>query len=149
MRRVDIIAAIVLLAFVALMILWVIPAENDGDGVWYGLSPYFYPMVMLVGIALSSIGLLAQAITKRHLYDDQPNPLSLSQFGFFLLVTAIIIAGTLIITYFGFLIGGPLLISATMLFMGETRLVRIVPVSLGTVVIVSMIVSWGLKTPLP
>jgi hypothetical protein len=148
MRRIDIFAAIGLLCFVALMVLVIIPRENAG-GVWHGLSPYFYPIVMLAGIAVSSVGLLVQALTRPHLYDDQPNTLGMAQFGFFLLSMLIILMGTVLIGRFGFWIGGPLLIAATMIFMGEKNPLRIVPVSVLTVAVVWAIVNWGLKTPLP
>lgn len=147
MRKIDIYAAIALLGFVALMAFVVIPGEN-AEGVWYGLSPYFYPMVMLAGIAVSCIGLLVQALTRPHLYDDQPNPISLSQFGFFALSIAIVLAGVLIIDRFGFWLGGPLLIAAMMIFMGERNPLRILPVSILTVAAAWALVTWGLKTPL-
>ncbi len=148
MRKIDICAAIFLLAFVGVMVLFVIPAENAG-GVWHGLSPYFYPAVMLAGIALSSIGLLVQALTKHDLYEDQPNPLSLSQLGFFLLSALIVLGGVFLIDKAGFLIGGPVLIAAVMIFMGEMSPIRIVPVAVVTVAIIAAIASFGLKTPLP
>jgi len=147
MRRIDIVAAIGLLCFVALMVFVIIPRENSG-GVWHGLSPYFYPVVTLAGIAVSSVGLLVQALTRADLYEDQPNPLSLAQFGFFLLSMVIIVSGAALIGRFGFLIGGPLLIAVTMIFMGERNPLRIVPVSVLTVAGVWVIVTWGLKTPL-
>lgn len=148
MRRIDIIASVALIGFVAAMAFVIIPLENAG-GVWHGLSPYFYPMVMLAGIALSSVGLLVQAITKPGLYADQPNPLSRQELGFFLLISVIIFACVLVIHWFGTWIGGPLLIAATMIFMGELRPVRIVLLSLLTVVVTWVLVTYGLKIPLP
>ena len=148
MRTVDLIAGAGLLIFCTLLAFVVIPAENS-EGVWYGLSPYFYPMVMIAGVALSSIGLLAQAATKPKLYEDQPNPLTWWQLGCFALVCVIILAGVLAIDWFGVWIGGPLLIAAVMLFMGERDPLRILPVSLITVAIVYAIVTYGLRIPLP
>ncbi|MGE0768472.1 MAG: tripartite tricarboxylate transporter TctB family protein [Hyphomicrobiaceae bacterium] len=148
MRTSDIIAAVGLLGFVALMAFVVIPNENTG-GIWYGLSPYFYPMIMLAGVAISCVGLLVQAITRPSLYTDQPNPIGLSQLGFFLLSIAIVLGGVFIIDRFGFWLGGPLLIAAMMIFMGERNPIRIVPVSVLTVAAAWALVTWGLKTPLP
>ncbi len=148
MRRIDIMASVALIGFVAVMAFVIIPFENAG-GVWHGLSPYFYPMIMLAGIALSSVGLLVQAITKPSLYDDQPNPLTRSELGFFLLISAIIFACVLVIHWFGTWIGGPLLVAATMIFMGELRPLRIVLVSLLTVLGTWVLVTYGLKIPLP
>lgn len=148
MRKIDFCAAIGLLGFAALVAFVIIPNENEG-GVWYGLSPYFYPMVMLAGIALSCVGLLVQALTRPGLYADQPNPLNRSQFGFFLLSMVMILVGVMAIHRFGFWWGGPLLIAAMMIFMGERNPLRIVPVSVLTVAAAWVVVSWGLKTPLP
>lgn len=149
MRKVDIVAAVGLLAFVAVMLLVVIPGETS-DGVWHGLSPYFYPVVMLGGIALSSIGLLVQALTRPSVYDDQPKvPLSRSELGFFLLALAIISAGVLALHWFGTWVGGVAIIAGLMLFMGELNPLRIAAVAIPTLAVTYAIVTWGLKIPLP
>jgi hypothetical protein len=148
MRRVDLIAALGLIAFAGIMAGIVIPMETS-EGTWHGLSPYFYPMVMVSGVALASAGLLVQSLLRPDLYTDQPNPLSLQQLGFFLLICLIILAGVMLIHWFGFLIGGPLLIAGAMLFMGERNPLRIAPTALLTVAGVWALVTWGLKTPLP
>lgn len=148
MRKVDLFAGGGLLAFVAVMVFVIIPGENSG-GIWHGLSPYFYPMVMLAGIALGSVGLVVQAVTKPRMYVDQPNPITWSELGFFLLISAVIFVGVLIIHRFGTWVGGPLLIAATMIFMGELRATRIVIVSLSTVALTHFIVAYALQIPLP
>lgn len=148
MRKVDIVAAIMLLALVGLLLFVVIPLE-DQSGSWHGLSPYFFPVVILFGIAASSVGLLIQAITKPALYEDQPNPLSWSDLGFFLLVSAIILAGTLTLHWYGTWIGGPLMIAGTMIFMGERNPIRIVPTAIITVALAQAVATYGLQTPLP
>jgi len=149
MRRIDIFAAIGLLGFVALMVLVIIPNESS-EGVWYGLSPYFYPIVMLAGIALASIGLLVQALTRPSAYEDQPKvPLSREELGFFLIAFGIIFAGTLVLHWFGTWAGGFALIAGLMLFMGELNPLRIVAVAVPTLVVNYAIVTWGLHIPLP
>lgn len=148
MRKVDLAAGILMLALVGLMLFVIIPME-DGGGSWHGLSPYFFPVVMLFGIAVSSVGLLYQAITKPSLYDDQPNPLTWSDLGFFLLISAIILASTLVLHRFGTWYGGPLMIAAAMIFMGERNPLRIVPTAVITVAIAQAIATYGLQTPLP
>lgn len=148
MRKVDVFAGMGLLAFVAVMVFVVIPRENAG-GVWHGLSPYFYPMVMLAGIAIGSVGLLVQAVTKPKVYDDQPNPIAWAELGFFLLIGAIIFVGVLIIHRFGMWVGGPLLIAATMIFMGELRPLRIALVAMSTVGVTHLVVAYALQIPLP
>lgn len=149
MRKVDIVAAIGLLAFVAVMVLVVVPGETS-DGVWHGLSPYFYPMVMLGGIAVSSVGLLVQAVTRPASYDDQPKvPLSWSELGFFLLASAILFAGVLVLHWYGTWPGGIAIIAGLMLFMGEFNPLRIAAVAIPTLAVTYAIVTWGLKIPLP
>ena len=148
MRKVDIYMAIGLLGFVALMVFVIIPRESGG-GVWHGLSPYFYPAVMLAGVALSSVGLLVQALTKPAAYKDQPQPITWSDLGFFLLISTLIFGSVLILHKFGTWAGGIALIASTMIFMGEYNPLRIAAVALPTLGITWVIVVWGLKIPLP
>ena len=148
MRVVDLIAGTGLLVGVAIMAFVVIPAENS-DGIWHGLSPYFYPSVMLTGIAVSSVGLVVQAAFKKQLYEDQPNPLSWWQLGCFLLLGAIILISVLVVDWLSLWIGGPLLIAATMIYMGERRPLRIALVGFAAVAVVHVIVTYGLRIPLP
>ncbi|MGE3917480.1 MAG: tripartite tricarboxylate transporter TctB family protein [Hyphomicrobiaceae bacterium] len=149
MRRIDILTSIGLLGFVALMVLVIMPRESGG-GVWHGLSPYFYPAVMLAGVALSSVGLLVQALLRPGIYEDQPaRPLSREELGFFLLVSALIFGAVLVFHFFGTWAGGLVLIAAIMAFMGELNPVRIAAVALPTVAISYAIIVWGLKIPLP
>lgn len=149
MRKVDIIAAIAILGFVALMMLVVIPNETS-EGVWHGLSPYFYPIVMLAGVGLSSIGLLVQALTKPADYANQPaRPITWEELGFFALISAIIFASVLVFHWFGTWAGGITLIAGIMLFMGERNPLRIAVTAISTLAVTYAIVTWGLKIPLP
>jgi hypothetical protein len=149
MRKVDVFASIGLLGFVALMIFVIIPQEGGG-GVWHGLSPYFYPSVMLAGVALSSLGLLVQALTRPEAYEGQAErPITLSDLGFFLLISVLIFGSVLILHKFGTWAGGIALIAATMVFMGEYNPLRIMAVALPTLAVTWAIVVWGLKIPLP
>ena len=149
MRKVDILTSIGFLGFVALMVFVVIPREAGGC-VWHGLSPYFYPAVMLAGVALSSIGLLVQALTQPGAYENQPKtPVSWSELGFFLLVCALIFASVLILHKFGTWAGGIVMIASVMIFMGSYNPLRIAAVALPTLVVTWAIVVWGLKIPLP
>lgn len=149
MRRVDILTSLGLLVFVAVMVLVIIPAEAGG-GIWHGLSPYFYPAIMLAGVALSSLGLLFQAVTKPADYADQPEkPITLADLGFFLLISALIFGSVLVLHKFGTWAGGIVLIATTMIFMGEFNPLRIAAVALPTLGVTYAIVSWGLKIPLP
>lgn len=148
MRKVDLAAGVLLLIFVGVMLFIVIPLEDEG-GTWHGLSPYFFPVAMLFGVAASALGLLFQVLTKPAFYRDQPNPLSWTDLGFFLLISALILTCTLIIHWFGTWIGGPLMIAGAMLYMGERNLLRIVPTAVITVAIAQVIAIYGLQIPLP
>jgi len=149
MRKVDAIAAVLLLVLVAVVVFVIIPRENSG-GVWHGLSPYFYPMVMLAGLAFGSAGLLVQALTRPNSYDDQSKtPVTREELGFFLLAGTIVLVATFVIHKFGFWIGGPVLIAGIMVFMGEVRPLRIALVAAPTIVATWVLVTWVLKIPLP
>lgn len=149
MRKVDICSAIGLLGFVALMVFVIIPNEAGG-GVWHGLSPYFYPAVMLAGVALSSLGLLYQAVTRPSDYaDQQKTPMTWSDLGFFLLISALIFGSVLVMHAFGTWAGGIALMAATMIFMGEFNPLRIAAVALPTLAVTYLLVTWVLKIPLP
>jgi len=149
MRRIDIIAAIGLLCFVALMVLVIIPGENS-EGVWHGLSPYFYPIVMLAGVGLSSVGLLVQALTDKRAYNRQATtPLTWSEFGFFLIACVLILGAVLVFHWFGTWAGGVVLIAALMVFMGERNPLRIAAVAVPTIATTWVLVTWALKIPLP
>jgi hypothetical protein len=148
MRVVDLVAGTSILVAVAILAFVIIPAESS-DGVWHGLSPYFYPALMLGGIAISSVGLLVQATLKKHLYDEQPNPVSWWQLGCFLALSIIILVSVIIVDWFGLWVGGPLLIAATMVYMGEKKPQRIIFVGLAAVAVVHAVVTLVLRIPLP
>ena len=149
MRRIDILVALGLLGFVAVMNLVIIPREAS-DGAWHGLSPYFYPLIMLAGVGLSSVGLLVQALTSPNTYKDEPEaPITWSEFGFFLLICAIIFGSVLVLHWFGTWVGGIVLIAGTMIFMGCLNPLRIAAVALPTLAVTYVIVTWILKIPLP
>ncbi|MDO8876343.1 MAG: tripartite tricarboxylate transporter TctB family protein [Pseudolabrys sp.] len=148
MRRADIIGGVIMLIFSISMIFVIIPAETM-KGQWTGLSPYFYPTVMSGGIGVFAIGLLAQAALRPRYYADQAVPLTMLQFGMFLIVTAIVFAGVLAIDNFGVWIGGAFTIAAIMLFMGERKPLIIVPTALAPIAVVYLVVTYVLRSPLP
>ena len=148
MRKADIIGAVLFLAFALAVGVGVLRTEG-GDGVWHGMSPYFYPMVMLAGIAFGSVGLLWQAWRNSASYEGEQNPLTKERLGFFCLICVIVLVGVWVTSWLGIWVGGPLLIGASMLFMGERRPLRIVPVAILPVVVAYLIVTYVLHSPLP
>ena len=147
MRLTDLVGGLALLAFSLAMIFVVIPAETEA-GVWHGLSPYFYPVVTMAGIAVAS-GLLALQAWRRRDPDEPEPPLSLRPLAMFGLASAIVLAGVLAIDFFGAWIGGPALICGLMLFMGERRPVRLVATSMLPVAVVQALVLYVLRSPMP
>lgn len=148
MRRADIIGSVVMLGFSLLMLLVLIPLEVE-DGTWYGLSPYFYPNLICSLLGIFAFLLLAQAIFRPHLYPGQSCNLSWFQFAVFLLLVAVTLIGVWLISEIGIIIGGPLLIIAVALIMGERRVKPLLFASLVPVAVVYLIATYVLKTPLP
>lgn len=148
MRRADICMATGLL-FVGLLVLFVIiPAEADGD-TWSGVSPLFFPTLIAAGFSLACAALLARAVMRPRAYDGMEAPLKLANFGFFLLACGIVLSAVFLIHAVGFVWGGPVLVAALMLFMGERSLLRIVPMSVVPVLVIYFFVTTMLNAPLP
>jgi hypothetical protein len=147
-RKADFVGGVLFFVFALAMIFFVVPAGSSG-GVWHGLSPFFYPVVMLTGIAAASIGLLLQAWRKPRLYEGDRNPMSFERLGFFALICTIVLGGVLVTDWLGFWFGCPLLIGASMVFMGERNPFRIIPVSFAPVIVTYVLVTWVLHSPLP
>ncbi len=137
------------LLFVGLLMLFVvIPAEADGD-TWSGVSPLFFPTLIAAGFSIGCAALLARAILRPRAYDGMEAPLKLENFGFFLLACGIVLAAVFLIHAVGFVWGGPVLMAALMLFMGERSLLRIVPMSVVPVLVIYFFVTKMLNAPLP
>lgn len=148
MRRADLIGGIAILAFSLCMIFAVIPAETQ-EGAWYGLSPYFFPTLLMSGIACASALLILQSVRGRAAEEAPPPALDLGRVGMFVLSAAIVVAGVVAMDFFGIWAGGPALIAGTMLFMGERRPIRIVATSVVPVAVVQVLVLYVLRSPLP
>jgi hypothetical protein len=148
LRRADIIAGVILLALGLLMLFVIIPAEADGD-TWSGVSPLFFPTLIAAGFCLACVGMLVQAIFRPGSYVGMEAPVQLGRIGFFALACIIVLGAVFAIHAFGFLWGGPFLVAGLILFMGETRWYRIVPMSIVPVVVIYFFVTKLLNAPLP
>jgi hypothetical protein len=148
MRRADIFgsAGLFILGLVVLFV--VIPAEAEGD-TWSGVSPLFFPTIIAAGFTLSCGGLFVQALLRPGSYEGMEMPITLRDFGFFLLACVIVLGAVLVIHAFGILWGGPLLVAALMLFMGERNWLRIVPMAVVPVLIIAFFITKVLHAPLP
>ena len=148
MRRADIYGGAGLLVLGLLVLFVIIPAEAEGD-TWSGVSPLFFPTVIAAGFTLSAAALLLRAIFSPGGYQGMDMPMKRQDFGFCLLASGIILAAVLAIHAFGLVWGGPLLVAALMLFMGERNWLRIVPMSVVPVVAIYFFVTKVLNAPLP
>jgi hypothetical protein len=148
MRRADIYGSAGLLILGLVVLFVIIPAEADGD-TWSGVSPLFFPTLIVAGFTLSCAGLLVQAILRPKTYEGMPMPMAGWDFAFFLLACAIILGAVFVIHRFGLLWGGPLLVAALMLFMGERNWLRIVPMAVVPVLIFAFFITKVLNAPLP
>lgn len=148
MRRADLIGGGVLALLGLAMIFVIIPAETE-SGVWYGLSPYFYPTVMMTGIVVASLLLVLQAWRRGKAYEGQVLALDRWRAGMAALAAAIVLAGILAIDHLGLWVGGPALIAGVMLFMGERRPLRLAATALLPVAVVHVLVTQVLQAPLP
>lgn len=148
MRKADIYGGAGLLALGLLMLFVVIPGEAEGD-TWSGVSPLFFPTIIAAGFTISAAALLVRALLRPGDYTGMEMPMSPQDFGFFMLACAIILAAVLAIHGLGIVWGGPLLIGALMLFMGERNWKRIVPMSVVPVVVIYLFVNKVLNAPLP
>lgn len=148
MRRADIYGGAGLLALGLVVLFVIIPAEAEGD-TWSGVSPLFFPTIIAAGFTLGCAGLLLRAILRPAEYEGMEMPIKAQDLGFFLLACTIILAAVLAIHAFGFVWGGPLLVAALMLFMGERNWWRIVPMSVVPVAVIFFFVNKVLNAPLP
>jgi hypothetical protein len=148
MRRADIFGSAGLLILGLVVLFVVIPAEAEGD-TWSGVSPLFFPTIVAAGFTLACAGMLLQAILQPKPYEGRAMPMTGRDFAFFLLACAIILGAVFVIHRFGLLWGGPLLVAALMLFMGERNWLRIGPMAVVPVLIFAFFITKVLNAPLP
>jgi len=147
-RKADTLAALLFLAASALMAFVVIPAQT-AKGQWYGLSPMAFPLVLMGGIALASLGLLFQALMQPRKYVGVQLPLTWVQLRNFAIVAAIIVTGAVLMQRLGYWVGAPATIAGCMLYMGERHPIRIAATALLPPLAVFLLTRHVLGTPLP
>lgn len=148
MRKADIYGGAGLLAVGLLVLFVIIPSEAEGD-TWSGVSPLFFPTIIAAGFTIGAAALLVRALLLPGDYTGMEMPMSLQDFGFFMIACAIVLAAVLVIHGLNLVWGGPLLIGALMLFMGERNWKRIVPMSVVPVAVIYLFVNKVLNAPLP
>ncbi len=153
MNRADLIGGVGI-TLVGLLLIFVIIPENTASGMYYGLPPTFFPIVMATGLTASAVGLVLQSLRKRargRATGDKGPPAPVTGWNvlMFLLAAAIAIAGVIAIDHLGILWGGPALIAAFMLFMGERNPLRLVLTATIPVAAVYLLARYVLFAPLP
>lgn len=148
MRRADIYGGAGLVALGLLILFVIIPLEVGGD-TWSGVSPLFFPTIIVAGFTIASLALLLQALLRPKTYEGMAFPIRRENFAFFLLACGIVLAGVLAIHGLGIVWGGPLLVAALMLFMGERNWRRIVPISILPILAIYFFVTRVLTAPMP
>ena len=149
MRRADIYGGAGLLVLGLLVLFVIIPLEAGGE-TWSGVSPLFFPALVAGGFTLCSAGLLLQALFRPATYEGrEETPVRKQNLGFFLLACAIVFLGVLLIHGIGILWGGPLMVAALMIFMGERNWIRIVGISVLPIVAIYFFVVRVLNAPMP
>lgn len=153
MGKADFIGGIAVAIFGLLLIFVIIPMGTE-QGVYYGLSPTFFPTFMASGMTLCAVGLTfqgwkrlrAEAAAKA---TPKPSPLSRWNLLMFLLAAGIATAGVIAIDYIGMVFAAPVLIAAYLLFLGERNLIIIALTSMLPVALVYLMAAYVLRTPLP
>jgi hypothetical protein len=149
MDRIDLVggAGLALLGF--LMIFVIIPLGTE-QGSYYGLSPTFFPTLLAAFMTACALGLTAQAAYRIYRRaPSQPVPISAWNLAMFLTAIAIVTGGVVGIRWFGILVGGPVLIGALMIFLGERSPLHIVLTAALPVGLYYLLAIYVLRTPVP
>lgn len=149
MEKADFIGGVFFALVGILLIFVVIPLDTE-DGMYFGLPPTFFPTLLSVGLTVIALALAAKAwLRLRARGTQQPMPIQFWNLAMFAISAALVIAGVLVIDFFGVIAGGPLLIAALMLFLKERNPIRILLTSTLPVAAVYLLAIYVLRTPLP
>lgn len=149
MDKADLIGGAGLALLGILMIFIIIPASTE-EGMFFGLSPTFFPTLLTVFLTACALGLTAQAALR--LWRKAPErsvPMTGWHLLMFFVAGGLTLGGIVVIDRFGMLIGGPVLIAALMVFLGERSPLRIVLTATLPVGLVYFFAMHVLGTPVP
>lgn len=146
-QKVDLWAgAIILIAGLAATF-YVIPFHVDG-GFGFGLSPRFFPYICSVAItALGAVLVFSRMSGKGNA--GKRSPLTVRISGRLALFSGLLAGGLLVMTVWGYLPGGMLLVAAFMIAMGEKRPHWIIPTAVCWPLFLWLLFEKLLETPLP
>ena len=148
-ERADLAGGIALALAGLLLIFVIIPLQTE-EGMYFGLPPTFFPILLSVGVTACSAALAIRAwLRLRSGRALQPMPLRLWNLVMFALSCALVVAGVVAIDFLGMIVGGPLLIAALMLFLGERGPLRILLTATLPVAAVYLLATHVLHAPFP
>lgn len=149
MEKADLAGGVAIALLGILLIFVVIPLDTE-EGMYYGLPPTFFPILLSVGLTVCAAALAAKAWLRLRAGGVlQAAPLRLRNLAMFVISAMLVVAGALAIDYLGMIVGGPLLIAGFMLFLGERNAIRIGLTATLPVVAVYLLATHVLRTPLP
>ncbi|MEZ5935796.1 MAG: tripartite tricarboxylate transporter TctB family protein [Alphaproteobacteria bacterium] len=149
MNRADLVGGAGLTAAGLLLIFVIIPLGTE-EGMYFGLAPTFFPTLLASCLTLAATALTLQAwLRLKKERGRRPGPIERWNVMMFGLAAALALGGVMMIDVFGMLIGGPVLIAAFMLFLGERHPVRILVTSVLPVLVVYVLALHVLGAPVP
>jgi len=147
-KRAEIFAGLLLLAFALVMIFLVVPAQTEvADET--SIQPKTYPLIALWIIAALSALLVVLAVLALRAGPDSASPIRLENIKSLVLVGIIIAAAYVAIDWIGYIVGGVGLVAALMWYMGVRRPIPLIAVPVCAPVTVWLIFEVLLERPLP
>lgn len=117
---------------------------------YFGLPPTFFPTLLAIGLTVLAASLATKAWLRIRAGGAlQEAPIRLRNLLMFCISAALVVSGAVVIDYFGMIAGGPLLIAAFMLFLGERNVIRVLATSTLPVAAVYLLATYVLRAPLP
>jgi hypothetical protein len=138
------------LTLVGLLLIFVVIPLSTEEGMYYGLAPTFFPTLLASCLTLCAAALTLQA--RHRMQSDRPGrPLPIDRWNLLMfgLSALLAVAGVIAIDMFGIVWGGPALIAAFMLFLGERHPVRIALTATLPVAAVYLLALYVLGAPVP
>jgi len=129
MKKIDVIAGI-FLTIIGLLCLFVIIPNQTTEADEYGLSPAFFPMVLMGVITLMAVFLLIARFRQNKDADGSGSPLGAQNLIFVHGVCAFLFLSLGVMKYLGYIAGGIVVISGSMFYLGTRSPIKIALVSI-------------------
>ncbi len=148
MNRIDAILGIFFILFSLIGLIFIVPHQTISFGYGGGLSPAFFPNAILGVLGALSILLVVSNFIKLR-NNKQRRVFDIGGISNFIRICLIIFGSCLGLYYLGFLVVSLLIISATMLLMGERNWRLILTVGIVCPFVIYLVFAVVLKKPLP